>query len=90
MWFSAVRAMGGFSNNPTKAQFVSAYKKLLLHTQIKASEKGNCLPLSKITILNGNIRPIDLLNTTHQIPELPKQTEIMETALLPDLDLTSE
>lgn len=30
IWFSAIRAMSGFCNNPTKAQFITAYNKLLL------------------------------------------------------------
>lgn len=46
MYFSKVRAMGGFNNNPTIAQFISAFKTLLLNTQLKANKNGNCIALT--------------------------------------------
>jgi len=43
MFFSAVRSRGGFNNNPTAFQFESAYKRLLVHCEIKSSDSANCL-----------------------------------------------
>ena len=33
-FFGAIRAGGGFNNNPTVQQFIAAYKRLLLHSSI--------------------------------------------------------
>lgn len=50
-FFSAIRAKGGFNNNPTAYQFKSAYKRLVVHGEIKSIESGNCIPLEEIKIL---------------------------------------
>lgn len=42
-FFSAVRASGGFNNNPNCTQFTAAYKKLLVHNEIRGSENANCI-----------------------------------------------
>jgi len=53
MFFSAVRARGGFSNNPTAAQFEAAYKQLIIHTEIMTcSEGANCMNIDLIPILS--------------------------------------
>lgn len=41
-FFSKVRAMGGFNPNPNVVHFCAAYKKLLIHNQIRPSLHGNC------------------------------------------------
>lgn len=51
MFLSAIRGRGGWNNNPTARQFIAAYKRLLVHNQIRESEKGNCVPLQDIPIL---------------------------------------
>lgn len=40
-FFSAVRAKGGFNNNPTATQFKSAFKRLLVHGELKHFTTGN-------------------------------------------------
>jgi len=40
MFFSAIRAKGGFNNNPTTMQFEAAYKRLLIHTELKNFRRG--------------------------------------------------
>jgi len=53
MFFSAVRARGGFSNNPTAAQFEAAYKRLIIHTEIMTcSEGANCMNIDLTPILS--------------------------------------
>ena len=38
LFFSAVRAAGGFNNNPTPQQFMAAYKRLLFRDTIKGGQ----------------------------------------------------
>lgn len=52
LFFGNIRAHGGANNNPTARQFAAAYKKLLVHVEIKKSEKGNCTALEQVAILN--------------------------------------
>lgn len=52
LFFCNIRAHGGSNNNPTARQFVSAYKKMLVHVEIKDSDRGNCTALEEISILN--------------------------------------
>lgn len=51
MFFSAIKARGGFNNNPTAAQFESSYNRLLIHTELVVSSKANCLALDLTKIL---------------------------------------
>lgn len=51
MFFGVIRSKGGHNNNPTARQFESAYKRLLVRTQITAPSTGNAVDLMKITIL---------------------------------------
>ena len=59
LFFCALRACGGFNNNPTATQFTAAYKRLLLRSGIKATG-GNCQSLDNTDILDmiGNINQI--------------------------------
>lgn len=34
--------MGGFNNNPTPTQFEAAYKRLIVHVELKVSSQANC------------------------------------------------
>lgn len=54
LFFGCIRSHSGYNNNPTVRQFVATYKRLLVHNQIKASFRGNCIPLDEINILNCN------------------------------------
>lgn len=40
--FSAIRSKSDFNNNPSALQFESAYKRLLVHNEIKSSSNANC------------------------------------------------
>lgn len=50
--FGNIRAHGGSNNNPTARQFVAAYKKLLVHIELKNFGSGNCIELEHLSILN--------------------------------------
>ena len=54
--FSWIRAMGGFNNNPTSKQFASAYKKLLIHNEVRSSAEANCLVQDDTNILTVSSR----------------------------------
>ena len=52
LFFSAVRASGGWNNNPTTRQFIAAYKQLLMRHKIKGG-RGNCIAQDETEILNS-------------------------------------
>ena len=52
LFFSAVRASGGWNNNPTSRQFTTAYKQLLMRHNIEGG-RGNCSPQDDTEILNS-------------------------------------
>ena len=51
LFFSAVRASGGWNNNPTSRQFTTAYKQLLMRHNIEGG-RGNCSPQDDTEILS--------------------------------------
>lgn len=51
VYFSAVRRRGGYNNNPTAYEFINIFKRLLVHTHVKGSDKGNCLLLDETKLL---------------------------------------
>ncbi|KAF4529837.1 hypothetical protein B566_EDAN017934 [Ephemera danica] len=51
VFFSAIRAKGGFNNNPTCRQFEAAYKRLLIHHEMSGPSTANCIELTPISIL---------------------------------------
>lgn len=64
IFFSAVRAKGGFNNNPTAIQFKSAFKRLLVHGELKNLNSGNCVPLTDVNILVYSKPEIAMNKTT--------------------------
>jgi len=52
LFFGCIRAKGGCNNNPTARQFKAAIKQLLIHSEIKDSGSGNCIPLENIAVLH--------------------------------------
>ncbi|KAH9639493.1 hypothetical protein HF086_003626 [Spodoptera exigua] len=53
---------GGGNNNPTARQFKAAYKKLLVHIELKALDSGNCTALEHISILDCASSPVARIN----------------------------
>ena len=51
LFFGAIRGCGGWNNNPTARQFKAAYKRLLVHHEVKASATGNAVPQQSTDLL---------------------------------------
>ena len=51
MFFSALRSSGGYNNNPSAYNFVKIFKQLLIHANVKGSDKGNCISQDETEIL---------------------------------------
>nr|CAH7719660.1 unnamed protein product [Callosobruchus chinensis] len=74
-FFGAIRAKGGFNNNPSVRHFEAAYKRLLIHTEVTGPDSGNVSINDQLSILtcgsghqvtvddNGN----DLRNAKHYL-----------------------
>ncbi|CAB4037339.1 THAP domain-containing 9, partial, partial [Paramuricea clavata] len=77
LFFSAVRACGGWNNNPTTRQFVAAYKQLLMRHNIEGG-RGNCTPQDDTEILNS-------VQDQHEINSVP--TGISDVAIARRYDL---
>lgn len=52
LFFCNIRCHGGSNNNPTARQFISAYKKMLVHVELRDTNRGNCSALENLSILN--------------------------------------
>lgn len=52
--FCKIRSKGGWNNNPTAFQFISALKKIIVATELKDPRTGNCVPLEDISILHAS------------------------------------
>ena len=75
-FFSAIRARGGFNNNPTARQFETAYKRLLVHATIKGSPSANCLDSEETKILSvQQKRFIDEINNMKDSTETEDDIE---------------
>lgn len=86
LFFSAIRSKGGHNNNPSARQFISAYKRLLVHAQFKNDGKGNCIPLGEINILtssSSNQYISDMNISTERYKMLENE---MDEPLISDLD----
>jgi hypothetical protein len=62
LFFSAVRACGGWNNNPTTRQFIAAYKQLMMRHNIEGG-RGNCTPQDNTEILNSLVSRISMKST---------------------------
>ncbi|KAL4127129.1 hypothetical protein QTP88_011327 [Uroleucon formosanum] len=70
MLFSAIRAKGGFNNNPTVSQFEAAYKSIIVHSEIKSSSSANCMALDDTTILRVSSSNIKVKDTQSELLDL--------------------
>ena len=51
LFFSAVRGMNGWNNNPTSSQFKAAYRRLLHLHDGMIEQSGNCIPQTEASVL---------------------------------------
>lgn len=72
--FGCIRHHGGGNNNPTVRQFKAAMKKILVHSDIRNSNTGNCISLEEISILHvssaGKIKNSEDINSTSRLSRL--------------------
>ena len=87
LFFGAIRASGGFNNNPTAQQFTAAYKRLLMRSTIEGG-KGNCQKLDPTSILhviddtcNVNNEDVSITNA-----ELIRKYDLTERSSVQDHD----
>ena len=71
LYFSQVRACGGFNNNPSALHFTAATKKLMLNNKVSASVHANCnnFDNTQLVFANGSIDNrvfYDRVNTHNQ------------------------
>ncbi|XP_037295086.1 uncharacterized protein LOC115456290 isoform X1 [Manduca sexta] len=97
IFFSAIRAKGGFNNNPTAAQFKSAYKRMLIHGELKHLTTGNCIPLTDIHILTYNEPELAINKTTgrskltsEDFDNIQKNVDTENVVLPPDHDYLAD
>lgn len=62
LFFSKIRRLGGCNNNPSARQFISAYRKLVVHNDLQDVLRGNCLPLESVPILTATSNFVSKLN----------------------------
>ena len=77
LFFCNIRAQGGANNNPTARQFISAYKKILIHVQLRDTNKGNCVALEQISILNCS-SAVERINRSTNIAQDMSQYELID------------
>ena len=95
LFFSAIRARGGYNNNPNVRQFRGAYKRLLVRHQVKKGT-GNCLLRDSTTILDStpatvniarrvDVEPVEVLvpddDTLSDLPDVDHLSEYKEAAI---------
>ncbi|KAJ4918355.1 hypothetical protein JOQ06_010028 [Pogonophryne albipinna] len=67
LFFSAVRARGGFNNNPTARQFTAAYKRLLVKT-----------PAAANTLRRYDLKPVEHAESEHDYQLCPNVDAVSE------------
>ncbi|VEN56934.1 unnamed protein product [Callosobruchus maculatus] len=82
LFFGAIHSRGGHNNNPSAKQFQAAFKKLIVHSQIRAGDTGNIINLDATSILfcsSSSITRNDDCDDLQNTPEsLEYETKIRE------------
>ena len=96
LFFGAIRACGGFNNNPTTTQFIAAYKRLFVRTAI-SGKNGNCQQLDSTSLLSISYERITksdsvtLTNTALMRKyDLDIDFEVEDSVDAPDIPVISE
>ena len=77
LFFGAVRASGGWNNNPTTRQFIAAYKQLMIRHNIEGG-RGNCTPQDDTKILNSVQDQCDINSVPTGISALHRATAFLD------------
>ncbi|KAL1277059.1 hypothetical protein QQF64_023732 [Cirrhinus molitorella] len=85
LFFSAIRARGGYNNNPNVRQFRGAYKRLLVRHQVKKGT-GNCLLRDNTTILDSTTATVNIARRVDVEPVEVLVPEYDSSSYLPDID----
>lgn len=78
IFFSCIRRMGGFNNNPTCRQFKTTYKKLIIHVNCFISEGSNCTVQDETKILQSGTTTNMALN----VNETEKDSEMSQSLFI--------
>nr|CAH7718890.1 unnamed protein product [Callosobruchus chinensis] len=75
LFFGAIRSRGGHNNNPSAKQFQAAFKKLIVHSQIRAGDTGNIINLDATSILFCSSCNITRDEDCHDLRNTPESLE---------------
>lgn len=93
MLFSAIRSRGGFNNNPTAAQFETAYKRLLVRSELSISKNANCSAQDNTTILHVSSYKKKVVENFHDILCVKEKNfinEDVQTNELPTISILND
>lgn len=74
LFFSCIRAQGGWNNNPNTLQLKYSLRKMLLRNAITASKNANCTEFTDLTTITSTVIPF-FHKRKHKTPLLDKDTE---------------
>jgi len=84
LFFGKVRRLCGCNNNPSVRQFISAYRKLIVHRDLQDVMRGNCLPLETVPILTTSSSFISQLQSSPPSVLALNHTVIRSSLIDPD------
>ena len=86
-FFGKIRQLCGCNNNPSARQFISAYRKLIVHRDIQDVVRGNCLPLESLPILTASSGFASQLGPVQVINESVARSRVVDIEnIVPDCD----
>jgi hypothetical protein len=84
LFFGKIRRQFGCNNNPTVTQFISAFKTLIVHSDVQDILRGNCLPLDAVPILTVSSHRV-----SHETPSMIAINESRPMLSTPDTEIQS-
>ncbi len=74
LFFSCIRAQGGWNNNPNTLQLKYSLRKMLLRNAVTASKNANCTEFTDLTTITSTVIPF-FHKRKHKTPLLDKDAE---------------
>lgn len=81
LMFGHIRSHGGCSTNPTARQFQAIYKKLLVKSELRDVDQGNCIALEEVSFLSCS-SAVQNINLTIEPCKLHEGNDEDEMSLL--------